>query len=165
MMTARQIQTIYGLGAKIGIVGSDRDDELHALIGSLTGKDSVKALDENEYKIVVNELVKRAETSGKDKKRPKKQHEQSVAGMTVGQQKKVWYLMYQLQGCDTEPSAVSIGDRLCGIIKRELGIDATAKNPFAWISYQEGSVLIERLKNYVSSAERKVMRGGRSERQ
>lgn len=159
-MTARQIQRIYGLGAKIGIVGNDRDDELHALVESLTGKESIKALDDSEYKTVIKELVKRAGTSDSNNSKPKKQHKQSPAGMTAGQQKKVWYLMYQLASLDKEPMAATIGERLCGIIKRELGFDATAKNPFVWISYQEGSVLIERLKNYVRSAEQKAMRGG-----
>lgn len=88
-MTARQIQRIYGLGAKIGIVGNDRDDELHALVESLTGKESIKALDDSEYKTVVKELVKRAGTSDNGNSKPKKQHKQSPAGMTAGQQKKV----------------------------------------------------------------------------
>lgn len=159
-MTAQQIQRIYSLGTKIGIAGNNRNDNLHALIESLTGKDSVKALNNEEYEIVVKELVKRAgiadNTQGKSRK---SRQIQASGGITVGQQKKVWYLMYQLVGCDKQPSAVSIGERLCGIIKRELNIDALPKNPFIWVDYQDGSVLIERLKKYVSSAELKAMRG------
>lgn len=159
-MTAQQIQQIYSLGAKIGIVGNDKNDDLHAFIESLTGKNSIKALDENEYKTVVKELVKRAGTPDKASKKSTKTYNQNPGGMTPGQQKKVWYLMYQLAGCDKQPSPIPIGDRLCGIIKKELKIDAVSENPFEWLTYQEGSVLIERLKKYVSSAEKKAMRGG-----
>lgn len=159
-MTARQIQQIYSLGAKLGIVGNDKNDDLHTLVESLTGKSSIRTLDENEYGTVIKELVKRVKISDSAPKKSTKIYNQSPGGMTPGQQKKVWYLMYQLAGCDKQPSSVPIGDRLCGIIKKELNIDATAKNPFAWLTYQDASILIERLKKYVSSAEKKAMRGG-----
>ena len=41
MATKEQIKRIYGLGAGLGIVGKDKDDMLHELIFSITGKDSV----------------------------------------------------------------------------------------------------------------------------
>ena len=42
--------------------------------------------------------------------------------------------MYRLQ--DASPSKAPLGDRLCAIIKKELGMDAFPKDPFAWISYK-----------------------------
>lgn len=54
-----------------------------------------------------------------------------------GQQRKIWALMYKLQAAS--PSKAPIGDRLCAIIKKELGIDAVPKNPFAWIDYKGGN--------------------------
>lgn len=159
-MTARQIQQIYSLGAKLGIVGNDKNDDLHTLVESLTGKSSISTLDENEYRTVIKELVKRVKISDDAPKKSTKTYSQSPGGMTPGQQKKVWYLMYQLAGCDRQPLTVSLGYRLCGIIKKELNIDTTAKNPFAWLTYQDASILIERLKKYVSSAKRKKDRGG-----
>ena len=69
-----------------------------------------------------------------------------------GQQRKIWALMYKLQAAS--PSKAPIGDRLCAIIKKELGIDAVPKNPFAWIDYKGGNKLVEVLKGYVKTAEK-----------
>ena len=57
MATKEQIKRIYGLGAGLGIVGKDKDDMLHELIFSITGKDSVKQLDDSEFKAVQAELI------------------------------------------------------------------------------------------------------------
>ena len=43
--------------------------------------------------------------------------------MSEGQQRKVWQLMYQLKSCDIKPCEHSLGERLCGIIKKELKIE------------------------------------------
>ena len=59
MATKEQIKRIYGLGAGLGIVGKDKDDMLHELIFSITGKDSVKQLDDSEFKAVQAELINR----------------------------------------------------------------------------------------------------------
>lgn len=48
-----------------------------------------------------------------------------------------------------------LGDRLCAVIKKEFHADATAKNPFAWISFEQGNDLIETLKRYVANEKRK----------
>ena len=53
-----------------------------------------------------------------------------------------------------------IGKRLCGVIKKELHIDAVPDKPFLWLGFDEGSKLIEVLKAYVKSAEHKAMKGG-----
>ena len=45
------------------------------------------------------------------------------------------------------------------IIKKEFKIDATSEKPLVWLSYSDASKMIEVLKRYVSSAERKA-RGG-----
>ena len=59
MATKEQIKRIYGLGTGLGIVGKDRDDMLHELVYSITGKESVKDLDDNDFKTVQNELINR----------------------------------------------------------------------------------------------------------
>ena len=69
-----------------------------------------------------------------------------------GQRRKVWALMYRLQ--DASPSKAPLGDRLCAIIKKELGMDAFPKDPFAWISYKDGNKLVEVLKGYVKTAQK-----------
>ena len=69
-----------------------------------------------------------------------------------GQRRKVWALMYRLQ--DASPSKAPLGDRLCAIIKKELGMDAFPKDPFAWIGYKDGNKLVEVLKGYVKTAQK-----------
>jgi hypothetical protein len=82
-----------------------------------------------------------------------------VPGMvTIGQQKKIWYLMYQIEKCDKTKSKASLGDRLCGIIKRQLHIDAISQAPFKFINFKNGNQLIEILKKYVASAQGKAQR-------
>lgn len=166
MLTAAQIQRIYGMGTTLNMIdnANHKDDMLHNLVYDLTGKDSVKQLDNGEYKKVVAELAKRINISQLDvppcraKAHRAKKREDTAKGMTEGQQRKVWALMYQLIGCDLEPVAATKGERLCGIIKRELHIDAQPKQPFVWLGFAEGNKLIEALKRYVKSAERKAMR-------
>ena len=75
--------------------------------------------------------------------------------MTSGQQKKLWALMYELKKRDKSPNEVPLGDRLCAVIKKELHVDAIAKNPFAWLTFSQGNTLIEVLKGYLKSLERK----------
>lgn len=166
MITAAQIQRIYGMGATLGILDSgNKDDMLHSLVNSITGKDSIKQLTNDDYKAVVRELAVRIKTSQlsappSKPHRTVKHYESGQGKMTEGQQRKVWYLMYQLKACDNQINTASLGDRLCGIVKRQFEVDVTAKAPLKWLSYEQGNQLIEIIKNYCKSAERKVMRGG-----
>lgn len=59
-INAQQIRKIYAIGNALGIVerGSE-DDDLHALVSALTGKDSVKALTYAEAQAVIIDLQKR----------------------------------------------------------------------------------------------------------
>ena len=44
-INAQQIRKIYAIGNALGIVErGNEDDDLHALVSALTGKDSVKSL-------------------------------------------------------------------------------------------------------------------------
>ena len=89
---------------------------------------------------------------GKAHPRPERAAARSTNRCSEGQRRKIWALMYQLQAAS--PSKAQIGDRLCAIIKKELGIDAVPKNPFAWIDYKGGNKLVEVLKGYVKTAEK-----------
>lgn len=169
MLSAAQIQRIYGMGATLNMIdnANHNDDMLHQLVYGITGKESIKQLSADEYKKVVAELTSRMKISQMQvppvpSQRRKKQakHKDTAKGMSAGQQRKVWYLMYQLIGCDLEPVTATKGERLCGIIKKELHIDCTPSKPFEWLGFNEGNRLIEILKAYVRSAERKAMRGG-----
>lgn len=97
------VKSIYALGAKLGMVerGGGHADALHALVQGLTGKESITALTPAEAQAVLAELRRRsAPAAAPQKKRPRK-YEAMPGGLSEGQQKKVWYLMYQLEKYDT----------------------------------------------------------------
>ena len=152
-MSKDKKRKIYGLASVLGI---DRGDELHSLVLGLTGEEHISNLDESQYHTVLNELYTRLKLSGIE---PPPSHisspKKGSRGMSKDQQCMVWYLMYQLKALDQHPRSASLGERLRGIIKRELHVDVTSEQPFLWLDYQQGSLLIERLKKYVSSAARK----------
>ena len=152
--TTNRFSKIFALAKKAGMSGKQGNEDLHALVNSVCGKDSLKELTDNDYAAVIKELQIRAGTSGDYQKKSKG----NAKGMTEGQERKIWRLMYELE--ELSPSSAALGERLCGIIKKEFKVDATSKNPLAWFSYNDASKMIEILKRYVSSAERKVMRGG-----
>lgn len=147
-----QIRKIYAIGGALGMRGADRQDALHDLIAGMTGKNSVKELSYAEACRVIGELEARQGTPPPRKKgRPLRKT--APGRVSEGQQRKIWALMYQL--AEASPSKTPLGDRLCGIIKRELGIDAWPKDPFAWIDYKACSKLLEALKGYVKTAQKK----------
>ena len=164
MLNKTQVQRIYGMGAALGMLDNNnhKDDMLHNLVYNITGQDSVKQLTDSDYKKVVAELAQRIKISQlQPPEKPRssnKRYNTTAKGMTAGQQRKVWALMYQLAGCDTTVTGATKGERLCGIIKKELHIDASPQKPFEWLGFEQGNKLIELLKNYVKSAERKAMR-------
>lgn len=141
--TARRLKTIYGLAKKAGMTGTKGNENLHELVSNMFGKESLKKLTDSEYETLVGELKKRTVSV------------KVSNGITQKQISKIWQLMYELMEFDTKPSKAALGDRLCGIIKKELGIDALKNNPFMWLTGDDGSRLIEKLKKYVYSAEKK----------
>lgn len=158
MINSSQIQQIYAMGAKLGLLDNNnhKDDLLHVLVYGLTGKENIKKLNNAECKIVTDELSKRMkQLQIAQQKHKTKKYEDTAKGMTAGQQRKVWALMYQLVELDLKPQTATIGKRLCGIIKKELHIDALPNDPFMWLGFDEANKLIESLKRYIKSAERK----------
>lgn len=146
---------MFALAKEAGMSDEQRNEDLHALVNSICGKESLKELNDSEYAAVVKELQKRASTSGTYKSKCTG----NFKGMTEGQERKIWRLMYELKALDKEPYPVSLEKRLCGIIKKELKADASPESPLRWLDFYESARLIEILKRYVGSAERKAMRG------
>lgn len=169
MATKEQIKRIYGLGAGLGIVGKDRDDMLHEVIYSITGKESVKELTDSDFKAVQAELISRMKLAdpnhplykSKPKKTKNKENEEiGCNGMaTPEQQRLCWRYCYRLKELDRNPKSADVGDRLLGAIDKVLGVTAAKKEPFRWIDQEQCSKLIEQLKRYVNTAERKAKRG------
>ena len=107
-----QIRKIYAIGNALGIKASGSEDELHALVSGVTGKDSIKSLTYQEACAVIARLEElRGKTvSPKPRSSKPKEHETRPGGVTSGQQKKIWFLMYELKKCDEVPNDVQLGD-------------------------------------------------------
>ena len=152
----QQKKAIYAMGGSLGLVDkiNRNDDNLHQMVEGMTGKEHISELSYAEAQEVIGILKERMR--GQYKSADKSS---SSSGLTEGQRKKIWALMYQLADCDTQPSSAGLGDRLCGIVRRELHIDAAPNQPLRWLTYQQGSRLIEKLKGYVSTAAQHKSRG------
>ena len=159
-----QIKSIYTLGGALGLVDHthSHDDNLHQLVGAITGKESVKALTGDEANKVISELMRRMRgfPDTPAPRRTAKKHEETPGGLTGGQKRKVWVLMYALRDLDSVPSDASLGSRLCGIIRRQFRVDAAPKDPFRFLTWEQGRQLIEILKKYCGSAEARRIRAG-----
>lgn len=161
MMDDRQRSRIFGAARDLEM---DKDD-LHELAASLTGnmeaRESLKALTAREAEALIRELQRRQKSAPPPPKaRKPRQHPEHPGGPTSEQQCKVWAMMYDLQAMDTEPSSLSLGERLCGIIRKELHVSATARDPFAWLTCEQCSRLIDILdKGYVPNIFRARQRG------
>lgn len=169
MLKPQQTQRIYAMGARLGLVESgNKNDLLHELVYSIARKSSVRELDEQEYKKVIADLANRLKIANLSEPqtvhpfKAKKREEKGIGKMSDGQIRKVWQLMYSLEKLDKKPSSARLGDRLCGIIKKELHIDAVQKEPFVWLTYQQGVKLIEILKKYIANAQRRKDGGNTS---
>lgn len=159
-ITKEQIKRLYALGSGLGLVGRGRDDLLHALVLGMTGKESISSLIEDEFMQVQRELLNRMRLANRQLPEPKarKQQSPSPAGMmTREQQALAWRLVYRLQELDPKDrlSCAAPGERMCGAVKKILGVHADVKEPFRWVNFAQGQQLIEQLKRYVRSAERR----------
>lgn len=162
-MDARQRGQIFAISSALGLTGGGRDDELHVLIYGLTGKESIKALNREDAEKVIRRLKElqgphtAPEKSGKEYRKKEKKH--VPGGVSAGQERKVWALMYALKEYDKKESPASLGKRLSAIIKKELKIDATEKAPLQWLDFRKGNTLIEILKKYIEREEKKARAG------
>ena len=81
-INAQQIRKIYAIGNALGIVErGNEDDDLHALVSALTGKDSVKALTYTEAQAVIVDLQKRQGAAPLPRHKPKT-HPERPGGAT-----------------------------------------------------------------------------------
>ncbi len=153
----RQVRTIYAIAARLGMTTNDAED-LHALVAGITGKNSVKSLTAAEAREVIDELNTRAGSTPALARKKQKHHEAIPGGVTEDQQRKAWKLMYELQKFDAKDYGSDVGGRLCGIIKRQFGMDVFPQQPFRLLTFEQGRELIEILKQYVTTAELKHLR-------
>lgn len=137
---------IYAIAGALNFV--DRNDKendvLHMIIFNMTQKSSVKDLTYTQANKVIDYLQQY-------------QNKSQSECMSEGQKKKVFSLMYQLKEMDKEVNDTSIGDRLAGIIERQFKVKSTPKYLFTNLTKEDGKQLIEIIKNYIATAERKYL--------
>ena len=141
---------LYAIAAKLGLVEGG-EDAFHQIVYRVTGKAHVSELDEAEGKAVKQELLRM-----KGQMQPKlKQYEEVPGMMSAAQQRYAWRLIYRLIDLDGDAAGAAPGERLAGAVRKTLGTTANPRSPLRWVSREEGSKLIEALKRYVKSAEKK----------
>lgn len=129
------------------------EDAFHQIVYRITGKEHVSELTESEGKAVERELIRM-----KHRDLPKPQPREEIPGMmTDAQQRYAWRLIYRLIELDKKD--VPAGERMAGAVRKILQITASPKEPLRWVNREDGSKLIETLKRYVRSAERKARDG------
>ncbi len=150
MIRSWEIKSLYAMAAVGGLVDKNSDeDELHLIVRRLTGKESIKKLTRSEYFRVHQEIDRIV-------------NDKSDGGRIDEEQiKKAWALMYRI--AELSPFDVSVGDRMCGAIKKICKVDAHPKDPFRFINSQNLWRLIEQLKRYVESLEKKSEKIGGEE--
>ena len=160
-MTAQERKAIFAMCRDLHI----DDDNRHALIYGVTGKESLTELTDGEAKAVIHELMERMKLQNRSaplENRKPKTYSPHVAGMmTPEQQSLAWRLVYRLIELDANASRATAAERMAGAIKKELGITTVpGRDIFKWVSFEDGAKLIEKLKRYVRSAENKARRTG-----
>ena len=149
-----QTRQLYAIAAKLGLVEGG-EDAFHQIVYRVTGKEHVSDLNETEGMAVERELFRMKRQSSSE---PKPREE--VPGMmTDAQQRYAWRMVYRLIELDGDTEGTSPGKRLAGVVRKTLGITASPKEPLRWVSRDDGSKLIEALKRYVRSAEKKAGNG------
>lgn len=155
MATAPQVRAIYAMASNLGINNNSREDELHQLVFGITGKESIKELTESQARAVLYELINRMKGLKKASSN-KKPIDVPPGKMTEDQQRKAWALIYRLQ--EVSPSSATASERMRGAVRKILGMEINTDNkaPFRMISVAEGRKLIDTLKKYIASAEKKA---------
>ena len=150
-------RNLYAIAANAGLVEhGNKEDPFHQIVYSLTGKTSVKDLTSREMKRVENEIRNRI---GENVSGDKIKNQEAVAGMmSPAQQSLAWRLMYRIQRYDVKVSNQTVGARLAGAVRKSLNISASDTDPLKWVNAENGNKLIETLKRYVKSAEKKYNR-------
>ena len=147
-----QIRKLYAAASVLGLVErGSLDDNFHLLVHRITGKFHVSQLTQTEAGKVETELHRMLVSRNFYKP---KQREDVPGMMTAKQQAMAWSLTYQLAELDGN-AETTVSQRLAGAVRKTLGITAPPNEPLKWVRKDDGIKLIEALKRYVSSAEKK----------
>ncbi len=156
MATKKQIQRIYALGAKCGLLDRERgnDDDLHLWIKQWSRKDHISELTEKQADFIIARLI-----DYQNNVCPPKPAEYEF--ITDEQKKFCFSLAYKL--AKLSPSEVDVRERLRGLIckvtNKSIKMDGDI---FYKVTRDEGSRIIETLKRIILSEERKKKRSDKN---
>lgn len=156
MATGKQIQRIYALGAKCGLLdsGLGADDNLHLWIKQWSRKDHISELTEKQADFIIARLIDYKENAC-----PEKPAE--IEHITGEQQSLCFRLAYKL--AQLSPSEVAVRDRLRGLICKVTGREIRSDGDiFYKVTRGEAAKIIETLKRLIRSEERKRKRGDKN---
>lgn len=144
MIRSWEIKSLYGIAAKGDLLDRHADeDDLHVIVRTLTGKESIKKLTRSEYLKVYHEIKRLVDGDRANQDR--------IDQLQID---KAWALMYEIIELSRESKA-SAGKRMCGAIKKICQKDAHPQDPFRFLSGRDLWRLIEQLKRYVVSLEKR----------
>lgn len=143
---AKMTRKLYAIAAELNLLErGNPEDPFHQIVYRITGKEHVSRLNQKEEKAVLAELLEYKEI------------EENPQKISPAHRRKVWALIYEL--CRVDPSDAEAGERLCGAIEKILNTSSFRRKPFRWVKERDADKLIETLKRYVKSAERKAKNG------
>lgn len=159
---ATMTKRLYTLANSLGLVDNgSKEDPFHQLVYGLTGKDHVSELTPSEARAVQAELQKRMRLKNHDKPLKKKKEEKSEPGMMTAPMKNyAKFLAHRLEELDEKTPPVPADSRLAGAVRKVLNITAPDEDPLKWVHFEDCTKLIESLKRYVRSAERRAVKKG-----
>lgn len=155
MANKEQIKKIYALGAVCGMLDNSRgvEDDLHLWVRQWVP--DVKHISELTDK-KADFIIERLQDFSRGMKSMK-----APLRMSEAQKNKAFSLTYRL--AELSPSQVPVRDRLAGVIAQVTGREVSTKGSiFAKCTSEDGNKIIETLKRYVLTEERKKVRGERN---
>lgn len=162
MIQSWQRSRVFGLARELGLTtkSNDKSDDLHQLLDSRTGKASLTHLTYEEANSLIVELGHRQRFGSVPVSSALKfQFREVPGGISEGQYRKIIALMYELRKLDPLSGRATIEQRVAGIIRTYLHLSASNRDPYAWLSFQDGNRLIEAIKGILKSAKKKFDSG------
>lgn len=156
MATGKQIQRIYALGEKCGLLDRElgADDNLHLWIKQWSRKDHISELTEKQADFIIARLI-----DYKENVCPERPAE--IEHITGEQQSLCFRLAYKL--AQISPSEVEVRERLHGLICKVAGREIRSDGDiFYKVSRDEGVRIIEMLKRIIRSEEIKKKRSDKN---
>ena len=156
-----QRSRIYGLARDLGMTtkSNDKSADLHQLLESRAGKDSITKLSSDEANSIINELGHR-QRFGSSSHPSKFVFKPMPGGISKAQYRKLIALMCELRKLDQEHRPETLEDRLAGIIRKYLHISASPSDPYRWLRPRHMTQLVGIIEGMIVTEKKRRQGGG-----